>query len=311
MAETVSSTTARRACAALLCVTLALASDCSGWSSLTAPTPLWRKVLPEWSPYLVIGPDDGALEGYRDALKRLTSRGAVAGARISLSADGRSTPTVNLVASFGVDVVGIVDNSDLFALDVESVFDRSRAAYPQVKTFQIGNEITTLPGTPMTIAQYIDAFVRVCTHVASTYPDVTLVTQSTFGSGRSGSADLSAEATAFAAHGVPASRVVLGINVYTETALAAYAAVLAQIPSGYRIWVTETGVSDPANQITYVTATYPQLQQALRADRIYWYALWAGDTGGDSDFSLIKNATRPPIVPAPLFQLLTDGTTSR
>src|SRR4029077_10620905 len=98
------------ACAALLCVTIALltSASCSGLSSLTAPTPLWRKVLPEWSPYLVVQPDDGARDGYRDALTRLTSRGAMAGARISLSADGRSTPTVNLVASFGIEVVGLV-----------------------------------------------------------------------------------------------------------------------------------------------------------------------------------------------------------
>jgi hypothetical protein len=71
--------------------------------------------------------------------------------------------------------------------------------------------------------------------------------------------------------------------------------------------VTETGETIPASQIAYVTATYPQLQALLRADRIYWYALWAGDSGGDSDYSLIMNATQPPIGPGPLFQVLTTS----
>jgi hypothetical protein len=281
-----------------------LVSGCGLLSSLTAPTPLWQKVLPAWSPYLVIQPDDGALAGYRDALTRLTRRGALAGARIGLSADGRSAGTVNLVASFGVDIVGIVDNADLFAPDVEGTFDRYRAAYPQVRTFQIGNEITTLPGGAMTIDQYVDVFVRTYTHVVSRYPDVTLVSQATFGAGKGGSTDLAAEAAAFTSRVMSGARVVLGINVYTETALAAYAVVIPSIPRGYRIWVTEAGETDPSGQVSYVTLTYPQLQNALRADRIYWYALWAGDSGGDSDYSLIKNAASPPIAPGPLFQLL-------
>ena len=206
-------------------------------STLTGPSPLWQKVLPEWSPYLVVSPDDGALAGYRDALTRLTSRGAMAGARIALSADGRAGPTVNLVSSFGLDIVGIVDNADLFSPNIEATFDRYRAAYPQVKTFQIGNEITTLPGTPMTIDHYIDVFARVYARVVNAYPDVTLVSQATFGAGKSGSTDLAAEAAAFSARGLSASRVVLGINVYTETALGAYAVVISTIPRSYRIWV--------------------------------------------------------------------------
>jgi hypothetical protein len=259
----------RRTRAVLLILTVAvLASGCGLLSSLTAPSPLWQKVLPAWSPYVVIQPDEGALAGYREALPRLTSRGALTGARIGLFADGRSTTTVNLAASFGLDIVGIVDNADLFAPDVEGTFDRYRAAYPQVKTFQIGNEITTLPSAPMSIDQYIDVFVRVYARVVSRYPDVTLVSQATFGAGKGGSADLAAEAAAFNARGVSGTRVVLGVNVYTETALAAYAIVMPTIPSSFRIWVTETGETDPAGEVSYVTITYPQLHDVLRADRI-------------------------------------------
>ena len=296
----------RHALTALLAAATTLLTCGCGRSPL-APSALWRTIVPAWSPYLVIQPDDGALAGYRDALARLTSHGAVAGVRIGLSADGRSAATVNLAVSFGLDIVGIVDNADLFAADAEGTFDRYRAAYPQVRTFQIGNEITTLPPMPMTIDQYTDIFVRIYTHVVSTYPDVTLVSEAPIGSGNRGSTDLVAETAVFTARGVSPSRIVIAMNVYTETALAAYVAAMPNIAPGYRIWVTETGETIPTNQIAFVTATYPQLQTLLRADRIYWYALWAGDAGGDSDYSLIKNATKPPIVPGPLFQVLTTS----
>ena len=85
----------------------------------------------------------------------------------------------------------------------------------------------------------------------------------------------------------------------------AYEAALRASPSPYRIWVTETGVADPASEVGYVMQTYPRLL-ALPAERVYWYALWAGDTGADAGFSLVANAANPPIVPGPLFQLLTQ-----
>ena len=121
--------------------------------SVTAPStpPAWLASLPQWSPFMVVQPDDAALNGYRDALLRLTSRRAVAGVRIQLFADGRSAPTVNLASSLRLDVLGILDNADLFSSDVEGVFDRYRAAYPQVTTFQIGNEVTTSSPVAMPI----------------------------------------------------------------------------------------------------------------------------------------------------------------
>jgi len=293
--------------ARLVAAATLLTCACGSGSSPLAPSALWRTILPAWSPYLVLQPDDGALAGYRDALARLKSHAAVAGVRIGLSADGRSAATVGLAVSFGLDIVGIVDNADLLAADVEAVFDRYRAAYPQVRTFQIGNEVTTLPVMPMTVDRYVDVFVRIYTHVVTAYPDVTLVSEAPIGSGIGGSADLVAETAAFTARGVSPSRIVIAMNVYTETALTAYVAAMPNIAPGYRIWVTETGETIPTNQLTYVAATYPQFQKLLRAERIYWYALWAGDAGGDSDYSLIKNATQPPIVPGPLFQILTTS----
>ncbi len=276
---------------------------CHSATAPSAPPPAWLVSLPQWSPFVVVQPDDGALGGYRDALLRLTSRRAVAGVRIQLFADGRAGPTVNLASTLHLDILGILDNADLFSPDVEGVFDRYRFAYQQVKTFQIGNEITT-GAMPMPIDRYLDVFGRIYAHVLNHYSDVTLVTQAAFGAGQIGSSDVNATIERLRTFASP-SRVILAVNVYTQTALMAYEALMRSSPPPFRIWVTETGVADPAGEIGYVTQTYPRLQ-ALPAERVYWYALWAGDTGPDSGYGLVSNAANPPIIPGPLFQLLTQ-----
>jgi hypothetical protein len=284
----------------LLALLTAACHNVTGASSLP---PAWKLELPVWSPYMVVQPDNTALGGYRDALPRLTSRSALTGARIQLDADGRATPTVSLVTSLGIDVLGIVDIADLRSNDVEGMFDQYRIRYPQVRTFQIGNEVTTAPPAPITIDQYVAIFARVYTHVMVRYPDVMLVTQAAFGAGMIGSQDLTATIAGIQSFASP-SRVVLALNVYTPTALLAYQTALRAAPPPYRVWVTETGTADPASEISYVAVNYPLLQ-TLPAERIYWYALWAGDTGSDAGFSLINNPTNPPITPGQLFQLLT------
>jgi hypothetical protein len=273
-------------------------------SSITGPSETWRATLPAWSPYVVVQPDSAALGGYQTALSTLTAHSAVRGVRIGLYADGSSGPTVRQAASLGLDVLGIIDNADLFRPDLERMFDDYRAAYPQVRVFQVGNEITTA-SQPMGINDYIDVLARVYAHVVQTYPDVTLVSQSEFGAGTQGASELSILGPAARQRGLSSSKLIFGINVYTETALAAYTAVIQGLPGDYRIWVTETGVGDQSSQVSYVTFTYPRLQAQLRAERVYWYALWSGDTGTDTEYSLIKSPTNPPIVPGPLFQRLT------
>jgi hypothetical protein len=294
-------------------ILLALAAAAGGcdqlFHGLTAPgrppSETWRKTVPAWSPFLVVQPDAAALEGYRDALTRLTANGAVQGVRIGLYADGRSEPTVALAASFGLDVIGIVDNEDLFRPDLEAAFDEYRRAYPTVRTFQIGNEVTTWR-QPMSASDYLAALARIYAHVVAAYPDVTLVSQSTFGAGSIGAMDLQVLVPGFAANGMSPRKLVVAMNVYTDTALMAYAAVLPTLPGGYRYWVTETGIPDPNGQVNYVARTYPRLVALLGAERIYWYALWAGDAGGDSAYSLIRNPAQPPIAPGELFQKLTS-----
>jgi len=251
----------------------------------------------------VLHPVDPALNGYRDALTRLIATQAVLGVRIPLTADGRAAPTVRLAASLNLDILGIVDDADLITGNVVAVFDRYRAAYPQIRTFQIGNEVTTFPRRPITIERYLDIFMRIYAHVLDRYPDVMLVTQATFGAGTIGARDLGATIVRLRGRVSP-DRVVLAVNVYTNKALTAYIGQEAAT-FGFRIWVTETGRANPVEQVTHVMRMYPLLQM-LRPERIYWYALWAGDTGSDSGDSLVTHVTHPPIIPSPLFQRLTD-----
>jgi hypothetical protein len=297
----------RRTVAVWLLTALMLAG-CGRLSSPTAPTALWRRTLPSWSPYVVIQANDGALAGYQAALQTLAAHGAVTGARIGLFADGRSEPTVAVAASLGLDVVGIIDDSDLSYPDIERVFDRYYATYPQVKTFQVGNEITTFGpvGSRMSIEQYMGVLDRVYAHVVAAYPDVTLVAQSTFGSGEYGAIELYTMCQDLKVRRMSPRRLVVAVNVYSQRALTAYGGVIENDLSNYRVWVTETGVPDQGQQLSYVDQVYPRLITLLHADRIYWYALWEGDAGGDSEFSLIKNPTHPPIVPGPLFRALTE-----
>ena len=68
------------------------------------------------------------------------------------------------------EVLGIIDDADLFEPDVEAVFNRYAAMYPQVRVFQVGNEITTSAVSPMPIDRYLDVLERMYVHVVGHYP---------------------------------------------------------------------------------------------------------------------------------------------
>ncbi len=284
-----------------------LVNACGQTTSPTGPSNSWVRTLPSWSPYVVIQPNHDALPGYEHALTELVNQHAVLGARIPLYGDGRSQSTVHLAASLGLDVVGIIANEDLLNPNSEKVFDQYAALYPEVRTFQVGNEITaSLPRSSIGIEEYMDVLGRIYAHVATHYPAVTLVSQSTVGSGEFGAHELATMSLYLKMMGLSPRRLIVGINVYSLTASTIYANVIGKDLIGYRVWIMESGVADQSQQIAYVNRTYPRLRTLLGAERIYWYALWAGDVGGDSEFSLIKNPTRPPIVAGPLFRMLAD-----
>ena len=264
-----------------------------------------------WSPYIVIHSDGGAIEGYRKALMDLKSRGMVRGARVGLS--GYRDSIVQMISSLGIEMVGIVGNEELFNPNPEAMIDRYISGFPEIRVFQIGNEITTInPSQKMTIEQYMDVFKKIYNHVQLNYPSITLMTQSTFGSGSYGSDELKRMVElGLKPDIISPRRVIVGVNIYSDNALNDYISVRNQYldspnQGGYRVWVMETGSSNPADQIAHVKSFYHRLTSALGAERIYWYVLWNGDSGPEVGYGLIVNPRNPSIMTySPLFKVLT------
>ncbi len=295
----------------------------SKFFSPSAPSPMDSGGLKEidtpvegiigWSPFIVVHADGGAVEGYQKALTLLKSRGMVRGVRVGLS--GYRDTGIQMLSSLGIEMVGIVPNENLFDSNPEAMIDRYISAYPDIRTFQIGNEVTTInqtQGLPrMTIEQYMDVFIKIYNHVQSSSSPVMLMTQSTFGSGFYGSNELKRMTElGLKPNTLSPQRVIVGINVYSDDALNEYVSTRNQYlddpkQGGYRIWVMETGSSSPAQHISHVRSFYSRLASTLGAERIYWYALWAGDAGTDTGYSLILNPHDPNrMTYSPLFKAL-------
>jgi hypothetical protein len=102
--------------------------------------------------------------------------------------------------------------------------------------------------------------------------------------------------------------VVITLNVYSNPALSSYATVLdnyAARLAGKRIWVTETGSSNPASHITWVREFYPRLNNVVHPEMICWYAMWGGDgTATDNGFGLLNRVETGGVLERPLFRVL-------
>lgn len=269
----------------------------------------WQDRIP-WSPYIVIHNDAGALPGYQQAVGELMAHDAIRGARVGISEGEVMSNSPNVVnqwlASRGVELLVIVDNYLLLHDNLEDIIDRVVALHSGVTTFQIGNETTTIMaknGPTLTIEQYMKAFRRIYDYVSMKYPNITLVSQSTFGSGTYGSNELE-QMISLGLTEMSPQRVIIGMNVYGGPTIAGNASVINSRLRNYRVWVTETGSSNSDEQISYVLNSYPDIRNQLRAERIYYYALWGGDSGSDTGFSLIKNPETLPVWESPLFEVL-------
>ncbi|OGN01929.1 MAG: hypothetical protein A3I26_02925 [Candidatus Yanofskybacteria bacterium RIFCSPLOWO2_02_FULL_43_10] len=287
----------------------------SNFSIPTAPGAIpgensWQGRIP-WSPYMVIHNDAGALSGYQTAVRELMAHDAIRGARVGMSESEVMNNSPNIInqwlAAQGLELLVIVDNYLLFHDNLEEIMDRVIALHPGATTFQIGNEITTIlpkTGRTTTIEEYMKAFRRIYDHVSVKYPNITLVSQSTISAETYGSQELE-KMVGLGLIRMSPQRVIIGMNVYGGPTVAGNASVINSQLRSYRVWVTESGSLDPDRQVGHVANSYPALRNQLRAERIYWYALWAGDTGQDNGFGLIKNPYNPPLWESPLYQILT------
>ncbi len=271
------------------------------------------EVRQQWSPYVGVQVTGEALDAYQDALARLARSGQLRGVRVeirsgSLAAGAR---VIKAIGALGVDLLGLISNESLFDPDIERVIDRIFAAYPEIRYFQVGNEITTIlpaSGPTMTIERYMAVFHRIYDHVQARYPGrAVLLTQSTLGFGVYGPTELETMAALGLAEMDPAT-VIIAINDYAPQAATQYVGLLGGPLRRHRVWVTEAGVANADAHIGFVQRGYPLLRHYLRAERIYWFVMWGGDAGTDTDFSLIKNpGSYPDYWTSPLFELLTGA----
>ena len=307
-----------RALVWVLLILLSTLSACSSDRTLSPISPsevlsdsrLAGEVLAQWSPYVVVHLTGEAQDAYRDAILALRAAGRLDGVRVEL---GRSLdpddPTYRAISGTGVELLGIISNEYLFSANIEQEIDRIFGTFPEIRHFQIGNEVTTIlpsTGPTLTIDQYMDIFLRIYDHVQSRHPGrAILLTQSTLGSGLHGPTELEAMVNLGLTR-VDPKHVIIAINMYDLDHAGQFLGLLGGPLRRFRLWVTESGTRDPSLHMTWVRDEYPRLRNLVRAERVYWYVMWGGDSGIDTDFSLIRN---PGLFPnywrSPLFELLT------
>lgn len=276
-----------------------------------------QDVLAKWSPYMVVHVTGEAFDAYRDLLPQMVAKGTLRGVRIGT---GKNEAFDNYVVDMirgipGIDILFIVDNYYLFDNNIERVIDDALMKYPDIRYFQIGNETTTIVagggGPDITIEEYMAQFNRAYDHVQAKHPGrAILVTQSTLGAGSYGAIELE-KMYQLGLNRMSPEKVIIGINCYSPAAATQYAGVVSGSLRSFRIWVTETGDTDPNLHAGYVRTAYPEIRNTLRAERIYWYAAWAGDSweghpnSGDEGFGLIRQPGKfPDYLKMPLLKML-------
>lgn len=271
---------------------------------------LANEVLSRWSPYVGIHVTGEARAAYHDAVSELLAAGRLKGARIEISRSLSSAdPTYRAISGTGVEILGLISNEFLFSPHIEQEIDQIFAAFPEIRHFQIGNEVTTIlpsSGPTITIEQYMVIFRRIYDHVQNRHPGrATLLTQSTLGSSLHGPEELESMVN-LGLSDLDPQHVIIGINMYDLSHAGQYNGLLGGSLRGFRLWITESGIRNPDMHASWVRNEYPRMRSLLRAERVYWYVMWGGDSSPDTDFSLIRNpGNAPDYWKSPLFKLLT------
>lgn len=310
----------RRMVFVALSVAVFLCANCNRATSVTAPSNYSNSsnnvvagVRANWSPYIVVHTSGEALAAYQKAIPELVAAGALRGVRIGIT-KGEGKNSVNeWIASAVPDVLWVLDNYYLFEPNIEGVIDQVFNWYPSIRYLQIGNEVTTIlpkPGPQITVEEYMTIFKRVYNHVQKNHPNrVMLVVQPTIGSGKSGAQEIE-RMIELGLKEMPPDKIILSFNCYTAIAASEYTNILNSSLRDYRVWVTETGIADYNEHISFVANEYPRLKHYLRFEIMFWYALWVGDEeyGSDTGFGLIRNLRdfpRQDYWRSPLFKVLT------
>src|SRR3989344_5443575 len=172
-----------------------------------------------WSPYIGIHASGEAHGAYQAVIPVLMDRGNMVGARVGLTASEGINGTIKMIGSLGIELVGIIDNEYFLDPNIEVRIDEIYAAYPAIRYFQVGNEVTNF--TSMSVVYYMVALRRVYDYTQRNYPDKMLISQSTFGSGRIGGLELE-QMVNLGLREMSSGKLIVGINVYTLEAVLEY-----------------------------------------------------------------------------------------
>lgn len=261
-----------------------------------------------WAPCVVVqSPGGTAFNTQMNAAIKLHRAGKMSWIRLNTFLDGSGVEYHLEARRMGLRIFSIIALKDLESAGWESAFDRLYAMYPS-DLWEIAGEISNPDPNvnPVTISPdyYMSKFSNLYAYVKSRYPGVTLTSAPTYGTGMNGASELEA----FFKLGLLDMDVVIALNVYSNPALSSYATVIDRYAArlaGKRIWVTETGSSNPDNHIAWVQEFYPRLINSVHPEMICWYALWGGaGAASDNGFGLLDQVESGQAIERPLFAAL-------
>jgi hypothetical protein len=261
-----------------------------------------------WAPCVVVqSPGGAAFNIQMEAARTLQRAGKMTWIRLNTHLDGTGLEYHVEARRMGLRIFSIVHMKDLESAGWETAFDRLYATYPS-DIWEIAGEISNADPNvnPVTVTPeyYMSKFKTLYDHVKSRYPSVVLTNAPPFGSGNSGSLELEE----FFKLGLLEMDTVVAMNIYSNHSLSSYATVIDRYAArlaGKRLWVTETGSSNPDNHLAWVQEFYPRLVNTVHPEMICWYAMWGGDgEGSDNGFGLLDRIGAGHAVERPLFKSL-------
>lgn len=285
----------------------------AGCERLTTPTVPTEDVaapgdMNAWAPCVVVHNAGGLpFATQMNAVGKLQRAGRMAWIRLDTRVDGSGLDYHLAARRLGLKTFSIITLNDLERGSWETTFDRLYATYPS-DVWEIAGEISN--GDPnvnpftVTPAYYMTKFAGLYNYVRSRYPGVTLASAPTYGTGTAGASELEE----FFKLGLLDMDVIVSLNVYSNPALSSYATVLDRYAArlaGKRVWITETGSTNPGNHIAWVREFYPRLINVVHPEMICWYAMWGGDGASvDNGFGLLDGVESGDTVERPLFRAL-------
>ena len=272
-------------------------------------------VLPEWSPFIGVHAFAARQEVQQPYLQPLFDSGAVRGIRTDVN-----HPDTEFFANWaigqGIDVLAVFPNEHLRLPNAYETLSNQVRRNPDIKYWEFGNEVSLFVKNPsMGPEEYMSLFLELYEQATDEFPDRVFLPMPIFG-GSGGSQFLQkmldyddGALIKLANHPDPGKRLkVLSVHVYGFFGpfVGQVKTQIERLPYSTEIWISEVGIEQQSEHISWVKNNYPQLRDSLRATRIYWYVF-----SECTEFSLIEGLAgacpQDPLKISPLYTVLTGG----